>query len=40
MGDLVFIKWGGSLITDKDRPLTIREGVIKNLSEELAALIQ
>ena len=39
MDDLVFIKWGGSLITEKDKPLTQRPDVIMNLSLELADLI-
>ena len=40
MDDLVFIKWGGSLITEKDKPLTQRAEVIKDLSLELADLIR
>jgi isopentenyl phosphate kinase len=34
--ELVFVKLGGSLITDKTRPFTAREDVIARLAEELA----
>lgn len=37
--DLVFIKLGGSLITDKTQPLTARIEVIKRLAEEIARAI-
>ncbi len=40
MDNLVFIKWGGSLITEKDKPFTVRPNVIGDLSEELAQLIR
>ncbi len=36
MSELVFVKLGGSLITDKTRPFTAREEVIARLAEELA----
>ena len=35
--ELVFLKLGGSLITDKSRPLTAREDIIHQLAEEVAA---
>ncbi len=35
-GELVFVKLGGSLITDKTRPSTARVDVIARLAEELA----
>jgi len=35
--DLVFIKLGGSLITQKDRPQTARLATIRRLSQEIAA---
>ena len=35
--ETIFLKFGGSLITDKAKPLTAREGVIKRLSKEIAA---
>lgn len=34
--DLVFLKLGGSLITDKDQPRTVRKGVLTRLAGELA----
>jgi isopentenyl phosphate kinase len=37
--NLVFIKLGGSLITDKTKPLTARIEVIKRLAEEIARAI-
>ncbi len=37
MNDLHFIKLGGSLITDKNRPLTPRPLVIQRLAREIAA---
>jgi len=36
MSRLVFIKLGGSLITDKTKPLTARREAIKNLAKEIA----
>ena len=36
VGELVFVKLGGSLITDKTRPTTAREDVIARLAEEIA----
>lgn len=33
---VIFIKFGGSLITDKDKPLTAREDIIQRLAEEIA----
>lgn len=35
MKNLLFIKLGGSLITDKSKPYTIRPGVIKRLCKEI-----
>jgi len=35
-GDLIFLKLGGSLITDKLTPRTAREDLIKSLSNEIA----
>lgn len=37
MQDLTFLKLGGSLITDKDRPRTPRRDVLSRLVEEIAA---
>jgi isopentenyl phosphate kinase len=37
--DLVFVKLGGSLITDKTRPYTLREGVLERLAAELAECV-
>lgn len=36
MAELILIKWGGSLITDKHRPLTARHTLIQRLAHELA----
>ncbi len=36
----MFLKLGGSLITDKDRPETARLDVLKRLSEEIAAAFE
>ncbi len=38
--ELVFLKLGGSLITDKQRPLTARPAVIRRLAKEIAEAIQ
>ncbi len=35
MEPLTFVKWGGSLITDKATPYTIRQDVLARLAEEL-----
>lgn len=35
MRDVVFAKWGGSLLTDKTRPETLRPGVLDRLAGEL-----
>ena len=35
MDDLVFIKLGGSLITDKSRPFTEKKSVIRRLAKEI-----
>jgi isopentenyl phosphate kinase len=35
-----FLKLGGSLITDKDRPQTAREDVLRRLSKEIATVLQ
>jgi isopentenyl phosphate kinase len=37
MEDLVFLKLGGSLITDKDQPLTTRPGVLTRLADEISS---
>ena len=37
MSDLVFLKLGGSLITDKDRPRTPRPDVLERIAGEIAA---
>ncbi len=37
MGELIFIKLGGSLITDKTRPRTVRPDVLTNLCGQIAA---
>ncbi len=39
MGTLIFLKLGGSLITDKARPETARHDVIARLSAEIAAAL-
>lgn len=36
MAALTFIKWGGSLITDKATPYTVRTAVLERLADELA----
>src|SRR5512143_3022207 len=36
---LVFLKWGGSLITDKSRPHTPRLEVLARLAQETAAAL-
>ncbi|MDY6873823.1 MAG: isopentenyl phosphate kinase [Chloroflexota bacterium] len=38
--NLIFIKLGGSLITDKNKPMTARKGVIRRLTQELAEFRQ
>jgi isopentenyl phosphate kinase len=35
LGELVFLKLGGSLITDKESPQTAREGVIRRVAQEI-----
>ncbi|NOX71934.1 MAG: isopentenyl phosphate kinase family protein [Candidatus Micrarchaeota archaeon] len=35
MKDLILVKLGGSLITDKSKPYTLREGVLKRLAQEI-----
>lgn len=35
MSELVLLKLGGSVITDKNQPFTAREGVIRRLGEEI-----
>jgi isopentenyl phosphate kinase len=37
---LIFLKLGGSLITVKDQPMTPRVDVIKNISQEIAKVVQ
>jgi isopentenyl phosphate kinase len=39
MKDIVFIKWGGSLITDKSKPFTPNLEVIDSLSQQLKIII-
>lgn len=39
MNNLIMLKWGGSLITDKDKPLTVRRDVIYNLANQLKEFI-
>jgi len=36
MAALTFVKWGGSLITDKATPYTVRTDLLKRLADELA----
>jgi len=40
MEKLIFLKLGGSLITDKEAPRTAREELILSLSKEIAQIIQ
>jgi isopentenyl phosphate kinase len=40
MNEFVFIKWGGSLITDKSSPLSAKRETIHLLSTEFAQLIR
>lgn len=40
MNELVFLKLGGSLITDKRRPYTPRLGVIQRLADEIRQALQ
>lgn len=37
--DLVFLKLGGSLLTDKNRPQALRAGVLSRLAAEIAAAL-
>ncbi len=37
--DIVFVKWGGSIITDKNRPLTPNTAMISRLAAELKPLL-
>ena len=37
MDNLIFLKLGGSLITDKTRPRTVRQDVLKRLCDEIAS---
>ena len=37
MKDLTFLKLGGSLITDKDQPLTTRQEILTRLAKEIAS---
>lgn len=37
--ELVFLKLGGSLLTDKTRPQTLREDVLRRLASEIAAAL-
>ncbi len=36
----VFLKWGGSLITVKERPFTVREEVLSGLARQVARALQ
>jgi isopentenyl phosphate kinase len=38
-GDLTIIKLGGALITDKSKPYTIREAILKQAAKEIATAI-
>lgn len=40
MEDLVFIKLGGSVITDKSKPYTVREDVVKRLCSEISKALE
>ena len=40
MNELVFLKLGGSLITDKSREATAREGVIKRATREIRSALE
>jgi len=40
MGELVFLKLGGSLITDKSREATAREEIIKQAAQEIQAALE
>lgn len=40
MDDLIMIKWGGSLITEKDKPFTPRLDIIRSLSLQIKELIE
>ncbi len=35
MSELILVKLGGSLITDKSKPYTLREGVLSRLAREI-----
>lgn len=37
---VIFLKLGGSLITDKDRPYTVEESTLKRLSSEIQLFLQ
>lgn len=37
---MILLKLGGSLITDKSKPLTARRGVIQRLADEIAAALE
>ena len=39
MKDIIFIKWGGSLITDKDKPFTPNLDTIRTLANQIKKLI-
>ena len=40
MHDLIFLKLGGSLITDKSREATAREGVIRRAAREMKEALE
>ena len=40
MNDLIMIKWGGSLITEKDKPFTPRLEIIQTLAKQIKKLTE
>jgi isopentenyl phosphate kinase len=40
MGNLLFVKLGGSLITDKNQPRTVRSEILDRLAAEIKAAVQ
>lgn len=40
MNDLIMIKWGGSLITEKDKPFTPRLDIIQSLAKQIKKIIE
>ncbi len=39
MNNLVFLKLGGSLITDKDKPHTVRQDVLERIAQEITSAL-